>query len=664
MDIALLTPENSDEQYCLDQALQIYAAEQSLNGHEIFEVCWSQLSEKIEKTLPSDIHKWIVVGSNIPIPSHLRTNSLPLSKFHSLTLKIQPLSQPNQSWLFCGPPSKDFRSDELWHAAIDWTNAAYEQINAINPTLRLIGEQNELDLGVDAGNNTLFCPQFPYLATQAIASSSFVVSFRLQPVLVALAHGVPALLLTAGRDTAKAARELSIPTLKWNRRLSKGKLVEEIKSLQANYPWDRIQPKIDKQVSDIKNTWADNKLKLAQNKTLQFNTEINKPSGELLEFCCVADKKFIPFWGGLIQNLLLVHGTKLKAHLLAIDTQAADYAKQWFPDLDLTIYSLADIWGDHNERLLRSKPVQYQAMSSKSQLLLHIVEKSKRPLFFFDLDMCFFHSPAHLNDDFGNGSVLLFPQWSDVYAWFRNHGMFNSGIVGVRPGAEAALKWWSDQCLEFLSFDVSQGYYGDQSFWDLAPLYFDNITIYRGLDENVAPWNRKTLGVHDTPNRPWHLHVEDEKPVGSFHVAGPDDSGIFEIKHGWDQLCTFFGPKFKAHHLGPLFSNTLDQQRRHWARLDGLLSAHKLMSERSKLKPPALTPTNVQYFIQGKGRPLVTGFSLSHKLYRGIKSLWRAPQIEDPKRTENHQKWVQFQRQTLFDASKNVDSVEIKKKAS
>ena len=285
----------------------------------------------------------------------------------------------------------------------------------------------------------------------------------------------------------------------------------------------------------------------------------------------MADQKYVPFFHGLVENLLAVHSGKLEIHLLAIGDGVKEEVRNRYPDVDIRIYDAADVWSPEEQAQLATRPIGIQAMTAKPRILLKALEQNGHgPVYLTDLDVFYYRSPHRLAEAFDDANVLLFPQWSDRFTWSRLHGSINGGLVGARRGAEAMLSWWSGLCFDRCDFDLANGYFGDQVYLELAPIYFRNVQVYRGFDENVAPWNRRTLGVTTCNGRPWPLKIHGGKYVGSFHAAGPDDSGIFELKFCWDQLVAFFTVD-EPDAIAPLFENVLDQQREHWVELNRLL---------------------------------------------------------------------------------------------
>ncbi len=364
---------------------------------------------------------------------------------------------------------------------------------------------------------------------------------------------------------------------------------------------------------------------------------------EPFAFCCVADSQYVPFFFSLLQNLKKVHSGPLEIHFLAVDPLAESLVRaELGNDPSVHFYTLETVWEPDELARILARPVSLRALSSKARLFLKAREKSSaEALFLLDLDMYFFRSPAHLNQAFGDSHTLLFPQWSDRFTWARLHGVFNSGMVGARRGSEALLSWWSKACWISCELDVENGRFGDQAFIDHALCQFKGVTVYHGHDEDVAPWNSETLGVR------WEstsLVLQDGKPVGSYHAAGPDALRVFELKYTCDQLAAVFSIIDNPNESGALFRNTLEQQRLHWPELDRAMRVRDLFEKRTFLPVARPTPDWANRALSTSGKRAFSLIDFVHSKYRALRSSPRAL-ASDPQ--NEYHLWVQLQRKVL-----------------
>ncbi|MBY0369812.1 hypothetical protein K2X33_03940 [bacterium] len=370
--------------------------------------------------------------------------------------------------------------------------------------------------------------------------------------------------------------------------------------------------------------------------------EADVSSAQPFAFCCVADSQYLPFFFALVENLTAVHAGPLEIHLLAVDSGVEPAVRAQYPDRNIRIYPIREVWTDAEWQRISQRPISLRALSCKPRIFLKARQNSDaEALFLLDLDIYFLRSPAHLNQAFGTGNTLFFPQWSDRFTWARLHGIFNSGMVGAKKGAEPFLSWWSRACWISCELEVEQGRFGDQAFIDQALLYFDGIQIYRGLDEDIAPWNRRTLEVAKSENG---LHVRGGRSVGSFHAAGPDDDGIFEWKYTWDQLVALFSVIDNPDESRALFRNVLEQQRRHWPGLDQALRLRGLVESRLKWPVAALTPSWTESVTRAGATRFFSACSALHRVY----GKWRGHSAAPAMAPTENDFWIQLQRTALF----------------
>jgi hypothetical protein len=73
-----------------------------------------------------------------------------------------------------------------------------------------------------------------------------------------------------------------------------------------------------------------------------------------------------------------------------------------------------------------------------------------------------------------------------------NYGTFNMGFFGLKPHSanmQSFLKWWQRRTSLFGHIDPANGYFTDQIWFNLAPIFFQNVEAYRHSGYNMAAWN-------------------------------------------------------------------------------------------------------------------------------------------------------------------------------
>jgi hypothetical protein len=122
-------------------------------------------------------------------------------------------------------------------------------------------------------------------------------------------------------------------------------------------------------------------------------------------------------------------------------------------------------------------------------------------VFYFDPDIAVFGSLQPLVDMLDDASVLLTPHQIEPNesdsAIFDNEGSslrmgaYNLGFVGIRNDDDgtAFANWWSDLLYRYCYDEPSRGLFVDQKWCDLAPAFFNRVSVIRDPGYNVASWN-------------------------------------------------------------------------------------------------------------------------------------------------------------------------------
>jgi hypothetical protein len=380
---------------------------------------------------------------------------------------------------------------------------------------------NKRELPYSALNcHTLFSPLFPQITLHALSSSSAVITTSRGVARMALACSVPAILIeNPGTHPPDDPIPQLVPTQ------SPYRAAQEIERIISNYPWKPIRREIHRTRMALSPIAAKCPGKHASLK-------------RALNIACICDQAYLPFFRGLVENLILVHGKNLRLYLLALDLQTKRFAMQNYASLIARIYGVTDLHGAEKKPVFRHGSFDVIAYASKPKLIDQALTDGAGNIFYTDLDVFYFRSPIRLFNRWEpNTGALLFPHWNHTYENTRLHGCFNAGMIAAAADASAFLRWWGMLCDSHCAKDTARGYYDDQAYLDLAAVNFPEISIYRGRDENVAAWNITTLGVRMDSANPGTILLDDGKPVASFHAPQPDRLGLHEAKFSWDQLC-------------------------------------------------------------------------------------------------------------------------------
>lgn len=136
--------------------------------------------------------------------------------------------------------------------------------------------------------------------------------------------------------------------------------------------------------------------------------------------------------------------------------------------------------------------------SMKPVFLNFLIKQGFEQVFFLDPDLFFFSEHAFLSNELEGNSVLLTPHWrasnpeadSDNFNILLTSGLFNAGFVGVSKTGVEAMEWWANACAYCCQKKPSQGFFNDQAYLNLLPIYFNKIKIIEHRGCNVANWNQ------------------------------------------------------------------------------------------------------------------------------------------------------------------------------
>lgn len=420
-------------------------------------------------------------------------------------------------------PHSDRRSDPwVWPIVRELYGKLVQQ----SPCLWLALDETDLN-GVNPGPHLLYSPKAEQPVVEAILSASHVVSLSLDPVILAGLNGQKAVFLCAEERQRESAEYFHVPHLMLSRSTTAEEILQKLTDSETPRR-DDLRISLESKLHYI--VEALGKPKRASSRLLFKGSE--------LVLCCIVDSNYFPLLIGFLKNLLQVHGSPLTVHILTLDEKSFTDVSQLESCYPLEVYQLSDILTAEEVETASTKSMSDRAFGVKARFVAKVLAYKKCPVLYSDVDIYFFRDPTRLLNCLQGGSALLFPQWNDSVTISHFFGLFNAGLVLVSPGAGDFLSWWATLCHQYYTSDVHEGFFVDQGFLDMAPLFFENVKIYRGRDENIAHWNLRTLDIS------YAGFERGEISVGSFHHSykARDISGFSDHKVCWDQVAAFGGP--------------------------------------------------------------------------------------------------------------------------
>lgn len=481
-----------------------------------------------------------------------------------------------------------------WRLSQKENRKVYEAISANQEVLFVANDFKDLEGGALPGLSTLVSPLFPQSYAAALASASQVFSSSPVAFEIANTQSISFTQTGTGNTFSIADNKNNLAAFLSHNGISLIKLVER-----------------------------------------------NSTTVQPLVLASISDSNYYPFLRGWILNILQFV-TEPVFHVLGLDENVKVSIQKDFPDLNIQVHLLKDLWSEKELPEIMSRSVGVRAFSSKPRLIKKALTLTGLPVVYTDSDVYFFSSPKGLIEELGQENVLLFPHWNEHKKEARHDGLFNAGMVVAASTAIEFLDWWSDAC--FLDCRVAnhEGSVGDQGYLDFAHLYFKGVKSYDKADQDVARWNLRSLGVKRETAPDWVPTLANGSKVKSFHAAFIDGLGLFESKAVWDQLCSFFSSHAEEDKNKHFIGVTLAQQSRHWVGLSRAFRIEKLVGKndgiavKSKLRD-ILFYSPVKAFLD-----FVFGLKKKEHLCESAQT---------PTTLEADTPWCQFQRKRFLDSN-------------
>jgi hypothetical protein len=231
--------------------------------------------------------------------------------------------------------------------------------------------------------------------------------------------------------------------------------------------------------------------------------------------------------------------------VLLVDDRHFTAAKERFEVLQPELLAIPAL-----EQLRASSTIQELAVVCKPFVLRWLLDQSFDRVLFLDPDMLVLGDLTPLFERLQRHAIVLTPHLTEPPRGARRFerqrniaqaGIFNGGVVGVseREAARSFLSWWCERVRHACRSDVAAGLYYDQRWLDLAPIFFDDVSILRDPGYNVAYWN--------LPERELELRGDDVvtvtgAPCRLLHFSGYDRSN--------PQFVTRYLPQLRLAELG------------------------------------------------------------------------------------------------------------------
>lgn len=280
--------------------------------------------------------------------------------------------------------------------------------------------------------------------------------------------------------------------------------------------------------------------------------------------CTIIAKNYVAAARTLCHSFLQFH-PDLRCYVLIVDEHERyiDQGVEAFQIVSLSDLQLPDL-----PNLCFKYNVVELCTAVKAHLLEYLLREEKiDQLFYLDPDVLVTHSLEDIFQRLDAFDVLLTPHVDENFpedgmspndGTILRYGIYNLGFIGVTPKATPMLQWWQSKLLDLCVDDPQRGYFVDQKFMNLAPVYFNNVGIEKEPGCNVAYWNlhsrhlEKTGGEWLCNGAPLYFyHFSNFDPADPENLSGyqtryrlserPDVQPLFSeytrllFEHGYEQ---------------------------------------------------------------------------------------------------------------------------------
>lgn len=166
------------------------------------------------------------------------------------------------------------------------------------------------------------------------------------------------------------------------------------------------------------------------------------------------------------------------------------------------------------------KPFYFKYFSEKYDDLSYLM--------YFDPDTFVFGNLEEIEKELSDGKEIILtphilnPIPLDNYApgenTFLNFGIYNLGFIGIKNPLNNNIffSWWGERTYQRGYSNVSNGFFVDQLWMNLTPIFFDNALVSKNYGLNVAPWNLHERKISFKSNN-WFIN--DITPLIFYHFS-------------------------------------------------------------------------------------------------------------------------------------------------
>lgn len=232
---------------------------------------------------------------------------------------------------------------------------------------------------------------------------------------------------------------------------------------------------------------------------------------------------------------LLSENQDITVFIFLIDKKKSEIDYKYFAPAEV-IEVNDSVFGQFNELITKYNIVELNT-AVKPFLFEYLSKRFSdcNRLYYFDPDIFIYHNLGLLDQLLNDNDILLTPHFLtpvpiDGLEPFENlalnYGTFNLGFLAINPetkNAKAFLKWWGQRTFRFGYSRVDQGFFVDQLWFNLVPIFFERVFLIRHPGYNMAPWNlhERSIKLYKDGDG---IILESDYPLVFYHFSSYDFS--------------------------------------------------------------------------------------------------------------------------------------------
>ncbi len=237
-----------------------------------------------------------------------------------------------------------------------------------------------------------------------------------------------------------------------------------------------------------------------------------------------------------LKESLLKHNPDFEFYIILVDKRSEEVDYSIFePAKILTVEEIDGL--DIPDLISRYTIIEFNT-AIKPSVFKYLIKKNPNAdvIYYLDPDLYFYRSLDDANTNLASKSAVLTPHILSPISRdgglpdeniFLNFGIYNLGFIGLNPSHSATLKmlnWWEERTLQYGYNRPHKGYFVDQLWMALAPIFYEDVLVLKTFNYNMAPWNlheREIVSINGD-----EIVLNDQSKLVFYHFSKLADNDL------------------------------------------------------------------------------------------------------------------------------------------